>query len=69
MKTKSITTNKHRYVATVEFYVYAENDQAVKNKLNALVDKQRAKHDNNYSILSVVQQDFGEIGNRPVFNR
>lgn len=55
-----------RYVATAEFYVWASSDEEATNQAKALCKQQDAKADNRCELVSLVEQPFGVLGNRPV---
>lgn len=57
-----------RYVATIQFYIHADNDQEALNLAKSMSDEQRTKNDNDCSLISVVEQQFGTIGNRAIFD-
>ena len=55
-----------RYVATMDFYVYANDDQDAINKSKALADNMNMNLDNQAEITGLVRQEHGAIGNSPV---
>lgn len=55
-----------RYVATVEFYVWADSDMEATNQAKSLCKEQDAKADNRCELVSLVEQPFGILGNRSV---
>ena len=55
-----------RYVATMDFYVYANDDQDAVNKSQALANNMNMNLDNQAAITGLVKQEHGTIGNTPV---
>lgn len=58
--------NQKRYVATMEFYVHASDDQDAAIKAKAIADNMDINLDNKASIINIVRQPYGAIGNTPV---
>jgi hypothetical protein len=57
-----------RYVVQIEKYVWAEDDKDVITKMEHLCSKEDLKEDNGCSVINIVEQPFGKIGNREVYN-
>jgi hypothetical protein len=57
---------KRRYVAVVELYVWADNDNEAIDIAQALCKEQQRRFDNRCSLTNLVEQPFGTIGNRVV---
>lgn len=57
---------KTRYVAVIDFYVYADNDQQAEEKAKAICKELRNKDDNHATLQELVEQPFGVFGNRPI---
>ena len=57
---------ENRYVATVSYYVYAESDRDAERKAIALCHSQRKKYDNQCSIESIAEQQFGTLGSSKI---
>tara|TARA_Y100000033_G_C2746147_1_gene111195 strand:- start:869 stop:1045 length:177 start_codon:yes stop_codon:yes gene_type:complete len=55
-----------RYVVQVEKYVWAEDDKDVISKMEHECSKEDIKNDNRCSVVQIVEQPFGSIGNRKV---
>jgi len=55
-----------RYVASVEFYIWADNDQKALNELQLICALRSLEFDDDCSPLSLAEQPFGELGSRPV---
>lgn len=55
-----------RYVATMDFYVYASDDQSAATKAKAIANDMDMNLDNKASITELVKQPQGTIGNTPV---
>jgi len=60
--------NEKRYVATVEFYVWGDNDEDVIKQVQEYCTEQDLKNDNHCNLNSLVEQPWGEIGNRVVIS-
>lgn len=55
-----------RYVVTMDFYLYAENDdEAVKEALKIAYEEDK-KHDNKCTVVSINEQPTGRLGFREV---
>lgn len=54
-----------RYIATIEAFVYAEDDKEAIEKSKKLA-KWANVDDNNSSLIDLVAQDFGSTKNRQV---
>lgn len=55
-----------RYVATMEFYVWAKNDEEAKQFAANIAKEQDQKYDDRAEITDLVKQPFGTFGNRKV---
>ena len=60
--------NEKRYVATVEFYVWGDNDEDVIKQVQEYCTEQDLKNDNHCNLISLVEQPWGKIGNRVVIS-
>jgi hypothetical protein len=60
--------NEKRYVATVEFYVWGDNDEDVIKQVQEYCTEQDLKNDNHCNLISLVEQPLGKIGNRVVIS-
>lgn len=58
--------NQKRYVATIDFYVWGDNDEDVIKQVEDYCREQDLKNDNNCNLISLVEQPLGKIGNRVV---
>jgi hypothetical protein len=59
---------KNRYVVTMEFYMWAGNDETVIKEAKAYAARIEEKLDNQCQITNIVAQEFGHLGNRPVYD-
>jgi hypothetical protein len=55
-----------RYVATMEFYVWAQSDSEALAQAKAQATDLEMKHDNQAAITGLVKQPHGTMGNSPV---
>ena len=55
-----------RYVATMDFYVWAHSDQEAVEQSRAIANNLAGEFDNRANVLSVVKQPHGTLGNTPV---
>lgn len=56
-----------RYVAVVEFYVYAKTDEEATEKAKAMCKEQDKKNDDRCSLVKLVEQPFATLGSRIVY--
>lgn len=54
-----------RYVATMDFYVWANSDQDAAEQAKSIASELDRKFDNRASITSLVKQEHGTFGNIP----
>jgi hypothetical protein len=59
---------ENRYVVTMDMYVYAKDDYMARVESHKLADLLKNKYDNQASILDIVEQPFGTMGNRKLKN-
>ena len=59
-------TQEKRYVVTVELYMYDTDDKAVIKQAEKLAKDLQKKDDNQASIVGIVEQKVGTMGNRKV---
>jgi len=59
-------SREQRYVANMEFYVYANDDKDAVNKSKALASDMNMNFDNQASITSLSKQSFGTLGSKPL---
>lgn len=52
---------KKRYVATVDYYVWADNEEEALKKVENNCEKQRLKHDDSCKMVGIVEQKFGTL--------
>lgn len=57
-----------RYVVRTEFYIYAKSDDEAISQAKDHCTKQDRREDDGCSIVLLVEQPFGTIGNRPIIN-
>lgn len=58
--------NEKRYVVTLDLYVYSENDSEAIAKAHNLANTIANINANECSVIDIVEQPFGVIGNRKV---
>lgn len=56
----------NRYVATVDFYVWADSDEDAIYQARHIAAQQSTKRDDRCSVIDIVEQPQGKIGNRKV---
>ena len=56
-----------RYVATVNFYVYAKSDKEALEQMEKFCDKQITKEDNQCSLVNLYEQPFGTTISRNIY--
>ncbi len=56
------TSNKKRYVANIEFYVYAEDENHANKEVQQIINMIDGQYDNHPSVVSLKPQQFGKIG-------
>ena len=59
---------ENRYVVTMDMYVYAKDDYMARVESHKLADLLKSKYDNQASVLDIVEQPFGTMGNRKLKN-
>jgi hypothetical protein len=57
-----------RYVAMVEFYVWADTDKEAIEQVQELCREQVDEKDNSCQLIKIVEQPFATLGNRPVYD-
>ena len=58
--------HQKRYVGSVEFYLFADNDLEAVQKLKKIANEQAKKNDDSCNALRLVEQPIGKIGFRQV---
>lgn len=61
----NIETQK-RYVATADFYVYADTDEEAIQKAKSIAKAQDIKYDDRCSLIELCEQPTGTIINRQI---
>lgn len=56
-----------RYVAVIDFYVWAESDEEATKKVRDLCKIQDAKNDDKCSLIELAEQPFGTLSSRKVY--
>jgi 3-methyladenine DNA glycosylase AlkD len=54
-------SREQRYVATMEFYVWAESDEEAKVEANRMAEEMQIKYDNQASIKELGNQPYGTM--------
>lgn len=60
--------SQKRYIATMEFYVWATGDSNAKMEADEVMALVRNKYDNDASITDLVSQQFGQMGHTKLEN-
>lgn len=63
------TSGKKRYVATIELYVWADNDADAKKNAEKIATALDNKLDNDASVTSLYEQLTGTLDNRKIFDK
>ena len=58
--------SQKRYVATMEFFVWATDDSEAKMSADEVMATVREKYDNDASITDLVSQQFGKLGSTKI---
>lgn len=56
-----VTGNLNRYVATMEFFVWADNDATAKKSADKIAEKLDFTYDNSPKVTNIVAQEFGKL--------
>lgn len=57
-----IGQTKKRYVATIEFYVYSENENYANREVQQIMNMIDEQYDNHPQLVDLVPQQFGKLG-------
>jgi len=57
---------EQRYVAKMEFYVYADDDEQAKLRATMMAEEMNAKMDNQAKVVELGRQSFGTLGYKPL---
>lgn len=57
---------ENRYVAVIDFYVYAHSDAEAIEKAKAICRHLDNKEDNNATLQTLVEQPYATFGNREI---
>jgi shikimate kinase len=55
-----------RYSATIQLYVYAENDNKAKQEVEKIISELNRKYDNNSRMLNIYSNEFGSLETKKV---
>lgn len=66
---KNSIQQEKRYVAVIEFYIWAKTDEEAIDKVKKECKEHDDIKDNKCELIKIVEQSFGTIGNRPVYGR
>lgn len=58
-----------RYVAVIEFYIWAKTDEEAVEQVKKRCKEQGAKNDDMCELMKLVEQPFATLGNRLVYGR
>lgn len=56
-----VNKRNKRYSATIQFYVYAENDNKAKEEAEKIISELNRKYDNNSRVLTIYSNEFGSL--------
>lgn len=59
---------KKRYIVTIDFYAWADNDKEVLKEVHELVSDRIEKFDDNSAIVSVVENVFASVDSKEIYN-
>lgn len=57
-----------RFVVRLEFYIQADTDTEAKRIAENMAEEQRYHNDNDCQVVLLIEQPFGQLGNRKVFD-
>lgn len=57
-----------RYLVTVQFYIHADSDEDAKRQADQITFDRRKKYDDHCQVVGLLEQPFGKLGNRRVFD-
>lgn len=60
------TENKSRYTVTLEFYIYAKDDEEAIKLAQKIEDNQRRKYDNQAIVTEIYHTPFGTLSTRRI---
>jgi hypothetical protein len=60
---------KNRYIVTISFYMWENDDETVIEKAQKYVDRIDTKQDNRCELELIVEQPFARLTNREVFSK
>ena len=60
-------TKKNRYVVTVSFFMYAEDDKAIMREASNYTSQLNKDHDCRATVECITQSQYGKLGTRKVF--
>jgi hypothetical protein len=55
-----------RYTATIDMYIFAENDTEAKKKANRVADRLRMEQDNQAKLLTLYETPFASVESREI---
>ena len=58
---------KKRYVVTVSFFMYAEDDKAIMREASNYTSQLNKDHDCRATVECITQSQYGKLGTRKVF--
>jgi len=61
--------DKNRYIVTISFYMWENDDETVIEKAQKFCNKTDEKEDNSCELESIIEQPFGRLTNRDVFTK
>lgn len=61
-----VNKRNKRYSATIQFYVYAENDNKAKEEVEKIISELNRKYDNNSQMLNIYSNEFGSLETKKV---
>lgn len=58
--------SQNRYVVTVQFYVWGNNEVSAKKEAAQIIQTIEHKYDNSPQVTDIVSQQFGKFGSTPI---
>ena len=66
---KEVSNDKQRYIVTMDFYIYADDNENAIELAKHIAEKQVEEYDNNASILKIEHQPWGTIESKLIWGK